>query len=172
MTRGHFAMGHNYRMTAWQGAVALAQLGKMERFNARRAELVDLLENSLAGLSNLQLAHRYADTLPIYWNYPLRTVGITTHDLEAACEESKVTIRRDIEINYLEVVYRQMEDERCTPVGVPLPDYVHYGLGLCPEAEAAARYTTSVFVHHGMTDPDRLRQWATGLRDVLTRLNG
>ena len=172
MTRGHFAMGHNYRMTAWQGAVALAQLGKMERFNARRAELVDLLENTLADLSNLQLAHRYADTIPIYWNYPLRTVGITTHELEAACEESKVTIRRDIEINYLEVVYRQMEDERCTPVGVPLPDYVHYGLGLCPEAEAAAQYTTPVFVHHGMTDPDRLRQWATGLRDVLTRLNG
>ena len=24
MTRGHFAMGHNYRMTAWQGAVAMA----------------------------------------------------------------------------------------------------------------------------------------------------
>lgn len=172
MTRGHFAMGHNYRMTAWQGAVALAQLGKMERFNARRADLVDLLENTLADLSNLQLAHRYADTVPIYWNYPLRTVGITTRELEAACEESKVTIRRDIEINYLEVVYRKMEDERCTPVGVPLPDYVHYGLGLCPEAEAAAQYTTPVFVHHGMTDPDRLRQWATSLRDVLTRLNG
>jgi dTDP-4-amino-4,6-dideoxygalactose transaminase len=172
MTRGHFAMGHNYRMTAWQGAVAFAQLGKMDRFNARRAELVDILENTLADLSNLQLAHRYVDTSPIYWNYPLRTIGITTREIEAACRERKASIRRDIEINYLEAVYQQMEAERCTPVGVPLPDYVHYRVGVCPEAEEAARYTTPVFVHHGMIDPDKLREWATALRGVLTGLQG
>ncbi len=47
--RGHFAFGHNYRMSELQGAVCLAQLPKLPEFNRRRAALVKAIEEELAG---------------------------------------------------------------------------------------------------------------------------
>ena len=44
----HFALGGNYRMTEWQGAVLLAQLERFEEQAARRDERSALLDNALA----------------------------------------------------------------------------------------------------------------------------
>ena len=45
-TRGHFGFGHNYRMSELQGAVLVAQLAKMDEFNARRRALVETIEGA------------------------------------------------------------------------------------------------------------------------------
>ena len=119
-TRGHFAFGHNYRMSELQGAVALAQLGKIAQFNEQRRKLVKIIESELRGVPGVELPYVYPDTKPNYWAYGVRVPApLGTYS----------------EINYLEVVYQQMQKSRRTSVGWPLPDYVQYKPGICPKAE-------------------------------------
>jgi dTDP-4-amino-4,6-dideoxygalactose transaminase len=167
-TRGHFAFGHNNRMSELQGAVALAQLGKIDRFNARRREIVAALESELEGVPGIAPAHVYPETQPNYWAYPLWAVGASAEEVRTICRErAGVSLGRYAEVNYLEAVYRRMEDERRTSVGVPLPEYVHYRPGLCPNAEAAALRVMPMGTHHSV-EPESMRQTAQGIRRALT----
>jgi hypothetical protein len=77
-----------------------------------------------------------------------------------------VSLGRYAEVNYLEAVYQAMEAERRTSVGFPLPDYVHYRAGLCPEAEAAALRVIPMHSHPS-ADPEAMRQTARGIRQAL-----
>lgn len=148
-TRGHFAFGHNYRMSELQGAVLMAQLAKLPEFNARRQRLVEIIEKELRGAPGVELAHVYPDTEPSYWTYPVRVPA----PLGNYCE-----------INYLEAEFQRMQQMRRTSLGIPLPDYVQYAPGVCPNAEAAARRFRGINVHHG-TDPEAVRQAAQAIRE-------
>jgi len=152
-TRGHFAFSHNYRMSELHGAVALAQLQRLDEFNARRAVNTKVLEEELAGVEGLELAHVYPDTVPNYWVYPLRV------------PESMGSYS---EINYLEVVFQQMQKTRRTLVGYPLPDYVQYTPGICPNGEKASRRFSGAGVHHSM-DPDDIRKQAAEIRQAVKK---
>jgi len=138
-TRGHFSFGLDFRFSELQAAVALAQLEKIDRFNARRRELVATIERELAGLPGVRLAHVYPDTRPNYWLYPVRGPE------HLGCRG---------ELNYLEVEYQRMQQTRHTSVGMPLPDYVQYHAGICPLAEASLKGAWSFFVHHSTTDEE------------------
>jgi dTDP-4-amino-4,6-dideoxygalactose transaminase len=152
-TRGHFAFGHNYRLGELPGAVALAQLAKIGGFNARRRELVAIMEEELRGVDGIELAHVYPETEPNYWAYPVRVPsGLGTYG----------------EINYLEVVFQEMQRSRRTSVGVPLPDYVRYEPGICPQSEAAARRMRATLVHHA-TEPEVIRGAARAIREDVER---
>ena len=70
-TRGHFSFGHDFRFSELQGAVAFAQLEKIDRFNARRRELVEKIEAELCNVPNVRLAYVYPETQPNYWLYPV-----------------------------------------------------------------------------------------------------
>jgi hypothetical protein len=59
-----------------------------------------------------------------------------------------------------------MEAERRTSVGVPLPDYVHYRPGTCPEAESAALRVIPMHTHHSV-DPEEMRSRARSIRRAL-----
>jgi len=152
-TRGHFAFGHNYRMSELQGAVALAQLEKIETLHAQRRALVDIIEEELRGVEGVELAYVYSGTQPNYWAYPLR---VPEH-LSTYCE-----------INYLEVVYQEMERSRRTSIGIPLPDYVHYVPGSCPHAEEAAKHFRPMMVHPA-AEPDSIRSAARELAAAVRK---
>lgn len=155
-TRGHFAFGHNNRMSELQGAVALAQLAKIDQFNAYRQQLVDIVEAELRDEPGVELAYVYPDTVPNYWLYPVRLpAGLGTH----------------AEINYLEPVYQQMQRTRRTSVGYPLPDYVQYEPGLCPQAEAAAKRRRTIGVGQS-TDAEAARAGAQAVRDAVRAHRG
>ena len=122
--------------------MAFAQLEKIDRFNARRRELVKKIETELSNVPNVRLAYVYPETQPNYWLYPVwgpESLG---------CRG---------EINYIEVEYQRMQSMRQTSVGVPLPDYVQYVPGSCPNAEKSTRGMWSFFVHHS-TEDDELEQ--------------
>jgi dTDP-4-amino-4,6-dideoxygalactose transaminase len=162
-TRGHFAFGHNYRMTELQGAVALAQLAKLGEFSARRAELAAVIEEELGGVPGIGLAHTYADTAPNYWAYPLR--------LDPQCAElttADLGLDRYNEVNYLEQIFQQMQQERRTSVGCPLPDYVRYEPGICPRAEHGAQRLFTMWPRPSV-DPDELRSEARMIADVVSK---
>jgi dTDP-4-amino-4,6-dideoxygalactose transaminase len=142
LTRGHFAFGHNYRLTNLQGAAALAQLRKMAQLKARRKQIADLIEGVLEGTPGLLLAQPYPDTVPNYWAYPVIVDPATGLSAAQVCEMVSAAgggVGRYAEINYLEACFRDMEAARRTSIGIPLPDYVHYQPGLCPNAEATAQ---------------------------------
>ena len=60
-TRGHFSFGHDFRFSELQGAVAFAQLEKIDRFNARRRELVEKIETELCNVPGVRLAYVYPE---------------------------------------------------------------------------------------------------------------
>ncbi len=162
-TRGHFAYGHNYRMSELQAAVALTQLARIDTFNARRAENVAAVEEELRSVQGLRLAHTYPDTKPNYWYYPLSL------DPEYASLTTKeVGLSRYAEVNYLEVVFQEMQRRRCTSVGYPLPGYVQYEPGLCPQAEAAASRITTLSIHPSR-EPHECRADAHRIAEKVTR---
>ena len=104
-TRGHFSFGHDFRFSELQGAVAFAQLEKIDQFNARRRELVEKIETELCNVPGVRLAYVYPETQPNYWVYPVwgpESLG---------CRG---------EINYIEIEYQRMQAMRQTSVGVPL----------------------------------------------------
>ena len=136
-TRGHFSFGHDFRFSELQGAVALAQLEKIEQFNARRRELVARVQNGLRDTPEVRLAHVYPDTEPSYWMYPVW---------------GPPRLGRRGELNYVEVEFQRMQATRRTSVGVPIPDYVQYRPGICPLAEESTKGAWMFFVHHSTED--------------------
>ena len=170
-TRGHFAFGSNRRLSDLHGAVALAQLGKLDEFNSRRRMLVDIIEEELGGVRGLRLAPDCPDTAPNIWHYPLtldpEQTDLTATEFVQLCEREQ-GVGPGLhyvysEVNYLEEVYQEMNRQRRTSVGYPLPDYVRYEAGICPQAESAALRMIPLNVHHGMVDPDDLRTTAKAI---------
>ncbi len=68
----HYFLAPNYRMTELQGAVALAQLGKLEGMIRQRVAMADLLDEMLAGVPGVAAPVRTPDGVHTFWRYPLR----------------------------------------------------------------------------------------------------
>ncbi|MGQ9729985.1 MAG: DegT/DnrJ/EryC1/StrS family aminotransferase [Candidatus Zipacnadales bacterium] len=166
-TRGHFAFGHNYRMTELQGVVALAQLDKLDKFNHRRREIVQAIESELKDANGIATASVYPNTEPNYWVYPLwATEGSAEIIRQRVSTKKGISLARYNEVNYLESVYQQMQAHRQTSLGLPLPDYVQYTPGLCPQAEAAALRVIPTPCHHTI-DPQEAQMRARAIREAL-----
>ncbi|HLK60352.1 MAG TPA: DegT/DnrJ/EryC1/StrS family aminotransferase [Chthonomonadaceae bacterium] len=67
-------LANNYRMTELQGAVALAQLRKLDDIVARRRQWCNLLTARLAGTPGITLPEPTAGCAPSWWFYLLRVV--------------------------------------------------------------------------------------------------
>jgi len=68
----HYFLALNYRMSELQGAVALAQLGKLEASVNRRIEMAARLANGLDGLPGIETPSVHADNRHVFWRYVLR----------------------------------------------------------------------------------------------------
>jgi dTDP-4-amino-4,6-dideoxygalactose transaminase len=66
----HFTLGTNFRITAWQSAVLIAQLERVPEQNARRARNVKLIRESLADLPKLHF-QRVPEAARVHTNYLL-----------------------------------------------------------------------------------------------------
>jgi len=66
----HYTLGTNYRITAWQSAVLIAQLERLPEQNARRAKNVAIIREQLAGLPGLHF-QRVPDAARVHTNYLL-----------------------------------------------------------------------------------------------------
>lgn len=68
----HYFAALNYRMTELQGAVAVAQLGKLADVVERRIALADELTQLLASVPGIQTPHVAKADAHTYWKYCLR----------------------------------------------------------------------------------------------------
>ena len=66
----HYLLGTNYRMTAWQAAVLLAQLERLPEQNCRRERNAALLRREVAGVAGLTL-QKIAPEAGVHTNYLL-----------------------------------------------------------------------------------------------------
>jgi perosamine synthetase len=71
----HYFLALNYRMSELQGAVALAQLDKLEEVVRVRIALADKLTRKLMGLPGVETPHVRPGNVPTYWKYCLRIDG-------------------------------------------------------------------------------------------------
>ena len=68
----HYFVALNYRMSELQGAVAVAQLGKLEHVVASRVRLADALTQRLLGIPGVATPAVTPDSVHTYWKYCLR----------------------------------------------------------------------------------------------------
>jgi dTDP-4-amino-4,6-dideoxygalactose transaminase len=68
----HYFLALNYRMTELQGAVALAQLDKLEGVVARRIETAQRLTELITELPGISAPKITPGGKHVYWKYPLR----------------------------------------------------------------------------------------------------
>ena len=66
----HYSLGTNYRITAWQSAVLIAQLERLPEQNARRARNVGMIRGSLADVRGLHF-QRIPEAARVHTNYLL-----------------------------------------------------------------------------------------------------
>jgi perosamine synthetase len=71
----HYFLAMNYRMSELQGAVALAQLPKLEEVAQRRVAMAASLNKKLAGLKGVQIPYVRPGDVHTYWKYCLRVDG-------------------------------------------------------------------------------------------------
>jgi perosamine synthetase len=71
-TPDHYFLALNYRMSELQGAVALAQLGKLELSVGRRRKMAARLTEALAGLPGISNPWIHPDAQHVFWRYVLR----------------------------------------------------------------------------------------------------
>ena len=68
----HYFLALNYRMSELQGAVALAQLGKLETSVTQRREMAARLTSALDGLPGVESPWVHPDNRHVFWRYLLR----------------------------------------------------------------------------------------------------
>jgi len=68
----HYFLALNYRMTELQGAVALAQIDKVQGVVKSRIEMADKLTALIGGVEGVDTPKITPNSKHVYWKYPLR----------------------------------------------------------------------------------------------------
>ncbi len=132
----HDELGFNFRMTDIQAAIGLAQLGKLERFNAKRQENAAYLSANLKGVV---VPFVPEGCVHVYHQYTVRVPGG----------------KRDALRDFLKE--RGIGSEVYYPVPIHKQNYYVRELGYdqtLPVTEQAAREVLSLPVHPGLSQED------------------
>lgn len=76
----HYFLALNYRMSELQGAVALAQLGKLDEVVENRVRTANSLTEKLSGIRGIEPPYVGEKSLHTYWKYCLRVDDRTISD--------------------------------------------------------------------------------------------
>ncbi len=136
------SLGYNYRMTDFQAALLLSQLSKLERFKARRKEIVNRYNEAFGRIPELILQQEIPESDTCRHLYIIRP------DL------TKLTCTRRQFFDAMSA-----ENVQCQVHYVPVywfPYYRHLGYekGLCPAAEEIYQGIMSIPLYPKMTDQD------------------
>lgn len=135
-------LGYNYRMTDFQAALILSQLHKLDKFSARRKEIVEKYNAAFADMPEILVQREIPESDTTRHLYILRL------DLD------KLTCDRR---QFFDALYA----EHTCPQVHYLPVYWHsyyeklgYGKGLCPNAEKYYEEVMSIPLYYSLTDED------------------
>lgn len=135
-------LGYNYRITDFQAALLLSQLGKLDRFSARRKEIVEKYDRAFADMPEIKVQREIPESDTTRHLYILRL------NLE------KLTCDRR---QFFDALYA----ENTCPQVHYLPVYWHsyyeklgYRRGLCPNAEKYYEEVMSIPLYYSLTDAE------------------
>jgi dTDP-4-amino-4,6-dideoxygalactose transaminase len=95
--RGHLFLGPNYRMTELQGAVGLAQVGKIKEIVARRRKTAEMLAAELADIPGINPPYVLPEANPTWWILPFTidedVLGVTPSEFSEAIRAEGMPFR-------------------------------------------------------------------------------
>ena len=144
-------LAQNYRMSELQGAVALAQLGKVNEVLSRRRVAADRLSRLIAGIPGVSPPYVPNNTRHAWWLYFLRvreqTLGVSTKQFGDAlvAEGVHAWVQYTVEPIYRSPVFTECKTYGSS--GLPFSAWARQDFrpGLCPNAERAL--STSIAIH-------------------------
>lgn len=173
--RDYPMFGMNYRMNELTAAVALAQLGKVEGFVARRSELGDLLSSLIADIEGIHLMERRADDRTTYWLFPMYVEdGVGGHSPQRFAEALSAEgvpaghgyIGRPMHLQFEPVRLRQVYGTSHCPWDCPHASRrVEYGDNDCPNAQDALSHLVHLNINEFFSEND-IEDIAAAIRKV------
>ena len=137
-------LGYNYRLTDIQCALALSQLEKLDRFSARRRELVRRYDESFRKLPEVLIQEENAGSDTVRHLYILR---LDLNQFRCGRREIYDALQAEnigVNVHYIPVYY------------FPYYRNLGYHKGICPEAESYYESCLTLPLFYGMTDQDQL----------------
>jgi dTDP-4-amino-4,6-dideoxygalactose transaminase len=178
--RTHLFYGLNYRMTELQGAVALAQLPKLDGVIANRRRAGHLLEELLADVPGISVPALPENWESVYWLFP---INVDTGVLNASVGELTAAIGAEgipASAGYVMPLYLTpalAEGKTYGDSHFPFDShyttrsYTDYTEGLCPVAESMSSRMFTVAINENYTDDD-VRDIATAIAKVANAFAG
>ena len=167
-------LSQNYRMSELAGAVAWAQLKKVQATVARRRARANELNRLIAGLEGIAAPHVPAGTNPAYWLYMLRitqSARVSAQDFGAAlvAEGVPAWVRYIVDPLYLSPIFTTPQTYGTS--GYPFSQFAHqpFARGLCPQAEQALSQVIAIHWNENYT-ADQVVEIAAAIRKVAHSL--
>ncbi|MBL8816753.1 MAG: DegT/DnrJ/EryC1/StrS family aminotransferase [Planctomyces sp.] len=175
----HYFIALNYRMSELQGAVALAQLQKLEGVVASRTRLANALTTELSGVPGISTPALTPNTVHTYWKYCLRVdesvIPGGTVALGAALKDSGILCAP----RYIQkpAFACQVIKDQCTfgnsrwPFTLARPEAVDYSRGLFEGTWNALEHVLVLPWNEKYTD-EHIQYLADNIRRAVSSLTG
>lgn len=167
-------LANNYRMTELQGAVALAQLHKLDNIVARRRAWCNQLSAQISDLPGLRLPVQTPKCESSWWFYMLRVVpeefGAGAGDFAAALQAEGIRASAHY-IGQCIYTYPIFREHSAFERGEHPYMQREYGPGLCPQAEAILETCVVLAINQAYNQTD-LEETVAGLRKVAQWYSG
>jgi perosamine synthetase len=167
-------LSQNYRMSELNGAVALAQLRKVEAIVARRRQRAAQLIRELEGVEGVAAPLTPPEVKHSFWLFMLR-VTAPNADVQAfgdalVAESVPAWVRYIVDPLYLSPIFTQPSTYGTS--GYPFTSYSHqvYARGLCPGSEQALAHVIAIQWNENYSE-DHVRQIATAIRKVAAHFH-
>jgi len=130
----HPDIGFNYRMTDLQGAIGVAQLGRIDEFITRRDKIAELYSENLKDVKGIKLLKAADYARPVCWVYSLLVQDdfpVSRDELMKILSDKKIENRPFFHPIHLQPPYK------------PVP---------CPNSELVAKQGISLPTFYSLTD--------------------
>lgn len=161
-------LANNYRMTELQGAVALAQLRKLESIVARRRDWCTKLTAGLQNIVGLHLPKILPECEPSWWFYMMRVeaerLGADTDTFAKALQAEGLPVGAHY-IGKCLYEYPLFQNHTVFARGTHACDAYPYHAGMCPVAEQVLDTCIMLSINEAYTERD-LEETIRGFRKV------
>ncbi len=163
-------LGLNYRPNGLIGAVALAQLGKLDRRLARHNEIVRRYYEGLGDLPHLVLPRVLDAAAPAWWSFPMRYVGEepTRDEILAALSAEGLSVGGGMSPSYNALRTEMIQRKRVYPLTDRVPHFWRdtvYDPDSCPNVDEMQRTVLFHKIDERYTDQD-VDETIAGFRKV------
>jgi len=173
--RAYRFLGLTYRMNELTGAVALAQLGKVEKVVTRMNELGDLLTELIKNVPGIKPAPVTSGAKHSYWLYPFKIVDFNPQEFIKALQAEGIPVSLGYTVKPIYLCAAALTEKRTFGnSGYPFssPYYskkIEYKEGLCPVVEEELKKIGTLRIYETWSGKD-IQDVAKAIRKVAIGL--